>query len=885
MITRDYYYSNVPEAQDDIKKLEEIEEKRKCLLININDKFTSVIETQIKDLQKIIQWIEFNPFKESEVTSFSERFHNEVFNSAQERLRQKIHSFIWIISGCPQGKFNFGKDKLKKDPFILTTIHPLLGNLTFLNQVLQDFECDLKLTELEREFLSGNKTAKQKLDQLAQGKVDFFKTLLNNLTFSHRQMNTLFHHLHPVIQNKLIDQGLQPPFYGRGFNPNLYKTLGAHHNGYTKTTTFQVYAPNATQVVLNLTAFQQTEKSISMTRGKEGIWSAESCDALPGRTYHFMITDSKGSQPVKKVDPFAFHNIIHDPQGKRENHESVVVDIDKTFEWQDGAWVNNRKNLNFSKKDPLAIYEVHSPSWKFDREGNPLNWRSLAIELGNYCKMMGYNAVELMGMFAHPQPISMGYQITNFFAPNCEMGSWEDFQFFVNHMHTLNLGNNRQGIFIIADWVPAHFAIDSFALSEFDGSPLLENDDPIFAFHPSWGTKSFDYKKQFTQDFLASNLAFLFQKLGLDGIRVDAVTSMLYLNQGGDQKRYNHKGGAEDLDGKHFLRNVTTYFHQNVPGCLFIAEECLGFHNLTRPVEQKGIHTKTGGIGFDLTWHMGFMNDTLRYWQMPAEERQQAYGLLTHTVQAVDGHEDIRPRGKVVLPYSHDENANGKSTIFTKMSGKNNIEKFANGRLALAFQLLRGGGPILEFMGNEILQTTEWHARIKENSENRNAPPKTGIQWEELDPQVVDKSNAHLHQGAQKCRQVLLHLYQDNVGLWDQTDDGFAWINAEDSQNGVVSFHRRNQGQQFACIFNTSDHEIKNYKIPLPDQTYAPELDQLVEAKIVYNTDEKQYGGLGRVVNHTAVEILKNSNGRPTHFQLRSLPPYTAIVLEEKFKG
>jgi 1,4-alpha-glucan branching enzyme len=654
------------------------------------------------------------------------------------------------------------------------------------------------------------------------------------------------------------------------FNPELYKTLGAHYDKLSGNTTFRVYAPHARAITIKLTNPQgNIEKWVEMKKGENGIWEAHSQEAKPDFLYHFKITSENGDI-LRKIDPFAFANHVHADSGE---HESKIALLDNDFKWTDDDWMHKRVQTN-PAKTPMSIYEVHVPTWKKQENGDPLNWKELAHELSKYCKEMGYSHVELMALFEHPHPMSMGYQITSFFALNRTMGSLEDFQYFVNYLHEQKIG-------VIIDWVPAHFATDAFSLGTFDGSPVLEDDEERFRGHPQWGTYEFDFKKQFTRDFLGSNLEFLLNQFHIDGVRVDAVQSMLELNYGrAPGTRKNAKGGSVNLHSKSFLRNINTYVHEKYPGVITIAEEAMGFPNLTRPRSERGIHTKTRGIGFDLTWHMGFMNNTLEYLATPPHHRNSSYSMFTGTVKNVDYNEDSRPRGKVVLPFSHDENANGKGTIFTKLGGDTFPDKFANGRLLLAYQLLRGGGPVLDFMGNEILQSQEWHGRLIKGLDNEQERKKASVQWEELDPNV-DPFNHQYHLGARESRKALLHLYRDNPGLQDQTDAGFSWINAQDSQNGVLSFHRRGGGQQFACVFNSSNKDLKDYLIPLPNASYAPELDRLISVKEVYNTDDDAFGGGGR--KNANVEIIRdNTTNRPTHLKLR-LPPFSALLLEEGF--
>jgi 1,4-alpha-glucan branching enzyme len=806
---------------------------------------------------------------------------------------------------------------------------------TLIEQVQEDLRIDFELTNKD----GGN--ANHLIDQ----KVGFFRVCFSQMSNSRAHMKALFNFMHPLVQERLSAEGMGPlpgekdlSFYGREIKPTLYQSLGCHYNRDTHCTTFRVYAPNASNVVLNLTAFGSVNYAINMTKSADGYWTAETADdkAAPGRTYHFMVTGKDSSQPVKKVDPFAFRNLIHGSRGMRidlnevsravheesreeisvsklwetvnkgesldskirlegvrGNQESVVFDIGADYAWTDQIWMDQRKTQPFDiAKQALTIYEVHSPSWKLGDGGKILNWRELAPDLAKYCKDNHYNAVELMAMFAHPQYISMGYQITSFFAPNSDMGTWTDFQYFVNHMHD-------QKIYVFADWVPGHFATDPFGLGKFDGTAIFEDDNDMYGYHPEWGTKIFDFKKQFTKDFLASNADFLLSKLHIDGLRVDGVSSMLCLNFGREKqidrgeyvKRYNKKGQNEDdLDVKAFFRHLNTYLHKQYPGVSIMAEESAGFANLVRSPDKRGDYTRTRGLGFDAAWHMGFMNDTLKYWKLPAGDRPNAFhDLFTKTVKDVDVGNDVRPRGKCVIAYSHDESCNMKGSIFTKMLGWQNREndlKFANGRLALAYQLLRGGGPTLDFMGNEILQTSEWHGIVWNNRLNPNQQVKPSFQWEELDPK---DSNHHYHVGAQASRRDLNELYLKRHGLWDQTDEGFSWIRADKWEDCVLSFHRRgkipngDRKEQFACIFNTSHKDLTDYEIDLPGALYAPELDKLTAVWEAYNTDKLNYGGRGRT--NATIEILRRDStnpGRPTQFKLR-LPPFTAIVLEEQF--
>jgi 1,4-alpha-glucan branching enzyme len=795
----------------------------------------------------------------------SPRGLHEAVKHLHPELQQKIYYAVWLASGANMADQS-GHEDLKTPGILQRKFPPLFASIegTLLEQIASDLT-----VEYQRAVHEENQEQDQ-LERLTQQRDDhkrgIFEALFKEIKINNYQMQALFNILPNTVKNLVP----QPPYYGRGFDPNLYKTLGAHYDSASGKTTFRVYAPNAREIQLNLTAWGNIEHSLQMVKKENGVWEVQTDHAKPGRSYYFMIVGKDGGSPFKKVDPFAFGNVIHDRH--LGNHESIVRDINKDFYWTDGFWIADRVNINLAKT-PMAIYEIHSPTWKKKENGDLLNWRELAVELSNYCKDMGYTHVELMALFEHPQHISMGYQITNYFTLNSEMGSIEDFQYFMNYLHVQKIG-------VIADWVPAHFALDPFALCSFDGTPLFEDDNPKFAKHPRWGTYEFDFKKQFTKDYLGSNLNFLLEKFHLDGVRIDAVQSMLNLNYdriGGT--RVNTLGTGENLEAKTFLRNVNTFVHNRYPGVLQISEEAMGFPNLTRSVKERGVYTKTHGVGFHATWHMGFTHNTLNYFSTSPHSRRDVYDTFVKCLQKIDWNEDSRPRGHVIIPYSHDENANGNGTIFTKMGGDSDLDKFANGRLLLVFQLLRGGGPILDFMGNEILQRPEWHGLLILGLHDANQRKKATFQWEGLDPSL--SANAKYHIGARESRKALLHLYLNNPGLQDQTDAGISWIDATDSENGVLSFHRRGNNQQFACVFNTSDKDLKEYMIRFPDASYAPELDGLVGVKEVYNSDNVAFGGQGR--SSGFIEIVRDaSTNRPTHLKMR-IPPFTALVLEEQF--
>ncbi|MBI2812357.1 MAG: alpha amylase C-terminal domain-containing protein [Candidatus Melainabacteria bacterium] len=714
------------------------------------------------------------------------------------------------------------REEIRKDfSILLEKFPPILGTRegTLLEQIAADLMLDQNPIDL---------------------KILLFTSHFEDIRFSRKKLKFLFNLMPEGVRAKLP----QPPYFGHGFDPKLYKTLGAHYDKANGLTTFRVYAPHAKSIHVNLTAFGLVEHSLALVKEGDGIWTVVTPHAKLGRSYYFLVVGPNGGAPIKKVDPFALGNHIHSSEPGKEDHESIVRGGGEDFPWTDAKWMRNRIAVDPAHQ-PMTIYEVHAPSWMKKEGGKTLNWRELAGELAIYCIEMRYSHVEVMGAFEHPQPISMGYQITNYFVINSRLGTLEDFQFFVDFLHVNNIG-------VFIDWAPAHFAVDRFGLEEFDGTPLLEDDDPKFANHPQWGTKQFDFKKQFTSNFLLSNADFLLKRMHIDGLRVDAVQSMLYLNYGYPAgTRYNAKGGEINNYAKAFLRNLNAYVHQKYPGVLTMAEEASAFKNLIVPINQKGSNGKRG-FGFDLVWHMGFTNDILEYMKKTSHERKNDYRSLVKSVRRVDGDSDTRPRGKVVLPLSHDETANGKKTIQKKMPGTDS-ERFANGRLLLAFQLLRGGGPILEFMGNEILQSEEWHGRVIHET------TKPSVQWEELDPQI-NPVNFRYHRGARECRKQLNQFYFNRPALWDQTSEGLEWILAKDQNKRVIAFRRKGSEEQLACVFNFSRKELIDFCLPL-----RPSVKKIEE---VFNTDLAAFGGMGR------------TNSELTDFKFH-LAPFTAIVFKE----
>lgn len=564
---------NNVEVQNAKAKLEELDPKdkfsatlsehRKRKLVEDIDRVFYALKPTCSPLEK-----KQREFQALEQIQEPKCFHQRL-KKIDPEIKDKIYRLVWIASGCPQ-EYHFSELLLKKDLSILQQKYDsLIGGKpgTLWNQIKEEL-----------------------FDRDIEQRTKFFQRRLQQIDLTHIQINALFEALPLSVQQRYKIEGKeQPPFYGRGFNPKLHQTLGAQFK--QGETSFAVYAPHAKKITLNLSLNHKTQ-TLDMAQTEEGIWKTKTHQAPPGCLYHFMVTGQKEGEPQKKLDPFAFQNVVRSATSGID-HESQVACI-KKYSWEDKTWPAKRAKRCFSK-EPLSIYEIHPSSWMLNKNKQPLNWRQLAPPLANYCKQQGYNAVELNVM-------SMGDQITHFFAPNPEMGNWEDVQYFVNWMHI-------EEILVFVDWFPVHFAKHPYSLSCFDGTAIFEDNDPTYATHPSGETHVFDYKKQFTWNFLASNADFILDRLDVDGLKWNDISSMLHLNDSRPQQQHrrNRNNTEINLEAVALIRNLNTYLHQKYPGVLMMAGESADFPNITCSPFTKGEHIsqfenkRTRGLGFDFT--------------------------------------------------------------------------------------------------------------------------------------------------------------------------------------------------------------------------------------------------------------------------------------------
>jgi len=550
--------------------------------------------------------------------------------------------------------------------------------------------------------------------------------------------------------------------------------------------------------------------------GSSGIWELFVPGLEEGCKYKFEIKTQTGHIRIK-ADPYALSSEL------RPNTASVVASVD-SFEWQDHDWLERRlKEKNQPK--PINIYEVHLGSWK-QRDGVFMNYQDIAHELVGYCHYMGYTHIQLMPVSEHPLDESWGYQVSGFYAVTRRFGLPKDFQAFVNTLHI-------NGIGVLLDWVPGHFPTDEFSLARFDGSHLYEHADWRQGFHPHWNTYIFNYGRHEVCNFLIANALFWMEKMHIDGLRVDAVASMLYLDYGREEGEWipNQYGGKENLEAIEFLKHLNSVVHEKFPGILMVAEESTSFTGVTHPLEHSG-------LGFDLKWNMGWMNDTLSYFHKDPLYRHYHQYLLTFGLIYAFSE-------KFILVLSHDEVVHGKGSLLAKMPG-DYWQKFANLRLLISYMFCQPGKKLL-FMGGEIGQWNEWNC-------------KSEMEWFLLQyPQ---------HAGLHAFVKEMNHFYLTHGALWERDFDytGFEWVNFADHQNSVICYRRKCSLGELLCIHHCTPAYLPYYYIHLPG---------LVKVKEVFNSDQERYGGSGKVDG--PLELVRNENGHVVGLKVCLAPLSTQI--------
>ena len=617
--------------------------------------------------------------------------------------------------------------------------------------------------------------------------------------------------------------------FGQGNHYEIYKKLGAHivNDGEKQGVYFAVWAPHAEKVSV-VGEFNDWDADKNPMKREEplGIYTCFVPDVQEGALYKYCIQTYKGDH-IYKADPFANYAEL------RPGNASKVTDI-SALRWTDSKWMERRLTWDHHK-EPMSIYEAHIGSWKRHpgREDDGFyTYREFAKAATEYIKEMGYTHIELMGIAEYPFDGSWGYQVTGYYAPTSRYGTPEDFAYMIDYFHKNKIG-------VILDWVPAHFPKDAHGLADFDGTPTFEYADPRKGEHPDWGTKVFDYGKSEVQNFLIANALFWIEHYHVDGLRVDAVASMLYLDYGKEKGQWvpNKYGSNENLEAIEFFKHLNSVVLGRNPGVVMIAEESTAWPKVTAPAEYDG-------LGFSLKWNMGWMHDFTEYMKLDPYFRKGCHNQMTFAMSYAYSE-------KYVLVLSHDEVVHLKCSMLNKMPGLG-FDKFANLKVGYAFMMGHVGKKLL-FMGQDFAQLQEW-------SEAR-----------ELDWFLLAED---WHRQLQEFTKDLLHLYKKNKAMYelDCSPEGFEWVNADDAERSIYSFirHSKDGKKNLLFVCNFTPMERTEYRVGVPRRK---------QYKLILDSDEKKYGGEGKVRPEIYKSVKKECDGRPFSFAY-DLPPYGVAVFE-----
>jgi len=616
--------------------------------------------------------------------------------------------------------------------------------------------------------------------------------------------------------------------FAQGTHYDIYKKLGAHpsEEDGVRGMYFAVWAPNATEVHVTGSFNEWDEASHPLTRlGQGGIYGAFVPGVGTGELYKFLITTQDGRK-LYKADPFA------NAAEYRPGTASVTTDISGIKRFDD-TWMGARCKKDWNA-EPIAIYECHIGSWMKHPNGEEgfYNYREFADRIVEYLKEMKYTHVELMGIAEHPFDGSWGYQVTGYYAPTSRYGTAEDFAYLINKLHRNNIG-------VILDWVPAHFPRDAHGLAEFDGTCIFEDPDSRRGEHPDWGTKIFNYAKTEVKNFLIANALYWIKEFHIDGLRVDAVASMLYLDYGKKDGQWlaNKYGGNQNLDAIEFFKHFNSVIHGGFPGVLTIAEESTAWPKVTGDVEDDG-------LGFSFKWNMGWMHDFCEYMKLDPLFKKNNHHALTFAM-SYNGSENY------ILPLSHDEVVHLKCSMVNKMPGYL-VDKYANLRTGYTYMFGHSGKKLL-FMGQEFGQEREW-------SEAR-----------ELDWFLLQEP---LNKGMQEYVKELLNLYRKNPAMYEVDRDwsGFEWINCDDCDRSIYSFMRKSKDGKKKLLFvlNMTPIMRENFEVGVPGKK---------KCKLVLNSDEVRFGGNGNVISDVIIPTEEECDKLPYRIKF-DLAPLSAAVFE-----
>ena len=612
--------------------------------------------------------------------------------------------------------------------------------------------------------------------------------------------------------------------FAEGKHWHAYRKMGAHLHTVDNISgvLFTVWAPNAGRVSV-IGDFNRWDGRCHPMRclGSSGIWEL----FIPGLEaeclYKYEILNRHSNQVISKTDPYGRRFEL------RPKTAAIVLD-DSSYQWQDHAWMETRSSHDWLH-EPMSIYEVHLGSWKRDHSGNVLGYRELADQLVKYVKELGFTHIELMPITEHPLDASWGYQTTGYFAPTSRFGAPDDFRYFIDTCHQNYIG-------VILDWVPAHFPKDEFALARFDGTPLYEHEDPRKGEHRDWGTLIYNYGRNEVKNFLLSSAIFWLEEFHLDGLRVDAVASMLYLDYSRNDGEWlpNQYGGNENIEAIDFFRELNSVTHQQHPGTVMMAEESTAWGGVTRP-------TYVGGLGFSMKWNMGWMNDILEYMKEDPVHRRYHHDKLTFGMLYAFTE-------NFTLPFSHDEVVHGKGSMVNKMPG-DEWQRFANLRLLYTMMFTYPGKKLL-FMGCEFGQGTQWDSSGS------------------LDWYVLDYPH---HKGIQTLLKELNEIYKAQPTLFKHDFDyhGFEWIDCHDAEQSVISYRRKNHDQELIIVLNFTPVVRHNYRLGVPVAGAYQE---------IFNSDASSYDGSNVSNSSIGSDPIPWMN-LPQSISL-TLPPLAGIILK-----